>query len=638
MKQAVILAGGRGTRLARVSKGLPKPLVPVGGIPIIETQIALLSRYEVEEVFITTGYQSDVLKSHLGDGSRWDLNLQYVHETQPLGTAGGVAALVEQLTDDFLVLYGDVMVNMDLLRLFDFHRNSNAIATVVVHPNDHPLDSDLVACDSHGRIAGFYPYPREQLQIDLPNLVSAALYVLSPRSLTYIDRETQQDFVRDVFPKLLDDRQALFAYRTTEYLKDMGTPDRLIKVEADLRSGRIAALHADRSRPALFLDRDGVINEEIGGVHAPEHLQLLPEVGVAIARLNQSQWLAACFTNQPAIAKGFMTEQDLGDVHLRLDAELGRAGAWLDGIKYCPHHPESGFDGERTELKIDCDCRKPETGLLQQLRKELPVNSDLSVVVGDSWRDMVAAHRFGLQAIGVRTGHALRERPPQRLEQQARPDVMVDNLGAAVALLLDVDATVDRLVERLESEYESDSTPITLLLGGLSRAGKSFTAFQIHRQLMVHGLNCQVVRLDDWLVPASARTHGATLKHRYPLRQIEQAIEQLLSGTGTDAPGYDERTRETLAHPIEYPATRNLAVLIVEGVPAHFLNLSGRCIKAFVEVNEEIRRDRLTNFYRYKGMEMPQIDDLLSSRVEEVKTVATAGKAADYFLRHNQPC
>ena len=576
MTQAVILAGGKGTRLAAVSGGLPKPLTPVAGVPVVERQIELLVRYGIREIFLTTGYRARTLEEQLGDGARLGARLHHVREDEPLGTAGGVAALRDRLEDAFLVLYGDVVVEMDLARLLRFHVTRGADATIVVHPNDHPFDSDLVELGEDGVVRGFHPAPRAADGPDLRNQVSAALYVVEAHALVHIEPRAKQDFVRDVFPRMLGAGAALFGYHTTEYLKDMGTPDRLERVERDIRAGVPEANHASRTRPALFLDRDGVINREIDGVHAPDRLELLPGTGDAIRRLNRAGWLVAGVTNQPDVAKGFLSDADLEAVHRRLETRLGAAGAWLDGLVHCPHHPDRGFVGERPELKISCDCRKPRAGMLEELAARLPIDHARSALVGDSWRDMAAAHAFGIGAIGVRTGHGLRAVPPDAQAATGRPDVIVDDLAQAVSLVLAPDPGVERVAREAADRIASDAPPfdrVRVAIAGADAHARALTAFRLRHALAARGVRSLWVRLEDWSAPARDASGVASAA-------IRTAVEQLAAGQRVAAPGVDPVRGGPLASEVVYDP-KEARVLWIDGAAA--LELEGLSFGVVVE-------------------------------------------------------
>ncbi len=617
MRAAVILAGGKGTRLAGVSQGVPKPLVPVAGVPIVVHQLELLARYGITDAFLTTGYRAADFPSSLGDGERFGLRLHYITETTPLGTAGGVAALAEQLTDDFLVLYGDVMVNMDLKALLDFHQDRNASATIVVHPNDHPHDSDLVALEEDGRIKAFHAKPRAPGGPDLDNLVSAALYVLSPSVFDVIQEGKSQDFVRHVFPRLHERGEPIFGYNTTEYLKDMGTPDRLARVEKDIRAGKVARCHLDHTRPTAFLDRDGVINEEIDGVTSPKEFALINGSGQAIRSLNQAGWLVGVATNQPAIAKGFCTQEDVEAVHRRMQRMLGEAGCWVDRIAYCPHHPERGFEGEVAALKVDCTCRKPKAGLLESLASRLPIQHDQSVMIGDSWRDAACAHGFGIDYIGVLSGHGHAHHAPEGLTlEQTRPGVLVDNLASATELLLAHDSAVENLADTLAQN------PGVVAVGGLARSGKSRLCWLLKRALRARGMHAIHIQLDDWILPAEERAENTSVQERYQWNRLTTDIESLVQSGQCSAPGYDNRRRTRPTQPVSY--VRNEApVVLLDGVPALLLEVPVH-MRVFVDTEESTRQQRISRWHSLRntaGTIDPQEDGLVRDSRKQANLV-----------------
>src|SRR5690606_7308456 len=169
-------------------------------------------------------------------------------------------------------------------------------------------------------------------------------------------------------------------------------------------SGRIQRSSLQDTAPAVFLDRDGTLNAEKVGVRTQRDLELLPGVGGAIRRLNSSHFRTVVVTNQPVLAKGQCTPEELGRIHNKLETLLGRDGAYLDAIYYCPHHPEKGFPGERTELKVACSCRKPEPGLVKKATGDMNLDLRASWLIGDSTADVMAARNAGIKSILVRTG------------------------------------------------------------------------------------------------------------------------------------------------------------------------------------------------------------------------------------------
>lgn len=332
MRQVVILAGGKGTRLKARIGAFPKPMVNIGGTPLLEHQILLAHSHGFSDIVLLVGYGAKAIRDHFQDGAKWGLNLRYIEELIPRGTAGAVLDAVDELSDCFIVMYGDTMLNVDLSRFCKAHERHKADLTLFLHPNDHPDDSDLVDVDEQGRIIAFHPYPHNP-DCYYPNLVNAALYVIEKSVLIPYKRlGGMVDFVRDLFPRLHRNHKYLYGYSSPEYIKDIGTPKRLDKVEADFRSGYIASRSLARTAPAVFLDRDGTLNAETGHVRNIKELELIEGVSDAIRRLNHSVYRTAIITNQPVVARGECSKADLNQIHNKLETLLGREGAYVDAI------------------------------------------------------------------------------------------------------------------------------------------------------------------------------------------------------------------------------------------------------------------------------------------------------------------
>jgi D,D-heptose 1,7-bisphosphate phosphatase len=385
--KTVIIAGGKGTRIRGIADELPKAMIPVGGKPLLEHQVELAKRYGFTDFLFLTGYLGDKIEATFGDGAPWGVHMEYHCEQEPLGTAGAFAAVADQLTSDCWVFYGDTIMDFDMKRMLDFHRARRADATLFLHPNDHPFDSDLVEITDEGRISAFHPKPHRGYH---RNLVNAALYILSPLMLRYIPAGVKCDFGKDIFPQALAAGARLYGYVSAEYIKDMGTPDRYEKVCADVASGKVAQLNGRNSRPAFFLDRDGVINREVDLLADPEQLELLPGAAEAISRINRAGYLAVVATNQPVIARNLCSLHDLQYIHNKMETLLGEAHAYLDAIYFCPHHPDRGYPEERPEYKISCPCRKPQPGMLLQAAREWNINMPESYMIGDRPADVQA--------------------------------------------------------------------------------------------------------------------------------------------------------------------------------------------------------------------------------------------------------
>jgi histidinol-phosphate phosphatase family protein len=402
---------------------IPKAMLEFDGTPLIEHQLKLLARHGIRDVVLCLGHGAERIRDAMGDGDRLGLTLRYSVETEPLGTAGAVAQALPLLADEFLVLYSDLMLDMDLDRLFAFHRNSMAVCTLVVHPNDHPEDSDLVELGPGKRVIAFHRKPRP-LGLMLPNLANSALFVMSKQAMVGIEPDRFMDFGADVFPRLVLE-QPVFGYVTPEYIKDIGTPERYLEVTQDVASGRVSRLHSRNPRCAVFLDRDGIINEDRGLIHDPDQFQLLPGVSEAILRINRSDFLAIVVTNQSVVARNLCSMETVDAIHRKMEALLARDGAWLDAVHFCPHHPDSGYPGENSAYKVACECRKPGIGMILRARGEFNIDLPGSFMIGDSWRDIMAGRNAGMPAI--RVGPPGADDP-----DEAVPDAAFDTLAEAV--------------------------------------------------------------------------------------------------------------------------------------------------------------------------------------------------------------
>ena len=402
----VIMAGGKGTRIASVRSDLPKPMIPVCGKPILEWQIENLKANGLTDIILVIGHLGKVIKDYFGDGSRWDVTISYFIETQPLGTAGALFRMPE-LQEDFLLMSGDVMLDVDFHRFINFHKEHQALASLTVHPNNHPFDSSLIVTEILPASNGGMPIHtnrvvkwmnKEDERLYYRNIVNAGIEMISPRLLeearAKLPSLDKVDLDRDVLKPAIESGK-IYAYETSEYIKDMGTPERLIEVENDLLSGKIAAHNLSVKQKAVFLDRDGTINETNGFLTDINDFELIEGAAEAIKQINKSGYLAVVVTNQPVIARGECSFEQLQEIHNKMETFLGREGAFIDGLFLCPHHTDRGFEGERIEYKIDCECRKPKAGLFVQAQKALNIDLSQSYMVGDSAIDIKAAENAG---------------------------------------------------------------------------------------------------------------------------------------------------------------------------------------------------------------------------------------------------
>ena len=398
------MAGGKGTRIQSVVSDIPKPMIKIGKIPVLEYEIKNLVKQGFTDIIITVSHLGHIIKEYFGDGSFFVANITYYEEEYPLGNGGALFFLRRQLDSDFLLLNADVVFDVDFHRFVKFHKEKGGLVTLFTHPNSHPYDSGLIIADENGKVKKWLAKEEERPKY-YKNLVNAGLHIINPAVLDMVDVGNIYSRKTEVISEKIDlDRQILkplvqmgqvFSYNSPEYVKDMGTPDRLQVVEKDFLTGRIKAKNLRNKQRAIFLDRDGTINIYKGFLRNINDFELIQGIGDAIQRINEQGYLAIVVTNQPVIARGELSKEELEEIHNRMETELGREGAYLDGIYVCPHHPDKGYEGEVVGLKIDCACRKPKPGMLLCAEKDFNINLEESWMVGDRESDIKAGRAAG---------------------------------------------------------------------------------------------------------------------------------------------------------------------------------------------------------------------------------------------------
>lgn len=408
--KAVIMAGGRGSRISEVISDVPKPLIKIGNETVIEYEIQCLRNQGFYDFIITVSYMADKIIQHLGDGRRLGVHIEYYIENQPLGNAGALFRVYDRLSDDFLLINADSIFDINFERFFNYHQKKGGLATIFTHPNAHPFDSALIISNRDGSVEHWLT-KEENRPKWYKNRVNAGIHILNKQILNYynaVNRSKKQEAVEKNVMKIDLDRDILkplagtgrlFCYDSPEYIKDMGTPKRLESVKRDFASGLIIVKSLCRKQKAIFLDRDGTVNKYVGFLKNIESFELIEGVTEAIRLINESGYLAIVVTNQPVIARGEIDEKYLERIHWKMETLLGQEGGYIDAIYYCPHHPDKGYIGEVSELKINCDCRKPKPGLLIQASKDFNINLEESWMIGDSKNDIIAGFSAGCKTV-----------------------------------------------------------------------------------------------------------------------------------------------------------------------------------------------------------------------------------------------
>lgn len=404
----IIMAGGKGTRISELFPNIPKPLIPIDNIPVLEREICSLAAQGFNDIILSVSYHYEMIVEYFGDGSKWGVHIEYFIEEIPLGNAGALFKLRDKLIEPFLLLNADVMFDVDFRRMVDFHKRHGGLVTLFTHPNSHPYDSGLIISSQSGEVLKWLTKEDERPRY-YNNRVNAGLHIIDPVILDKIDgskvgtedengKIIKVDLDRQIL-KPLCGTGTMFCYDSPEYVRDMGTPERYYGVLEDFLNGVIQRKNLHNKQKAVFLDRDGTINKYVGFLRNINEFELIDGVAKAIKKINKSGYLAIVVTNQPVIARGEVTLEELNEIHRKMETKLGLEGAYLDAILYCPHHPNKGFKDEIENLKINCDCRKPKPGMLLKAAEIYNIDLSTSYMIGDNESDILAGIAAGCKSI-----------------------------------------------------------------------------------------------------------------------------------------------------------------------------------------------------------------------------------------------
>jgi mannose-1-phosphate guanylyltransferase len=234
--KAVILVGGQGTRLRPLTYNTPKPMVPVLNLPFLEHVIRNLKTHDITEIVLAQHYLAESMKSYFGDGSKLGVKLYYVMEDSPRGTAGAVKNVEKYMDGTFLVLNGDIFHDRDFTDMLRFHHRHKAKATIVLTPVEDPTIYGVVETDKLGRVKSFVEKPKAEEVTT--NMINAGTYVIEPDILQRVPPDTKYSFEREIFPQMLKDSEAVYAYPSDNYWMDTGTPEKYLQLHRDILSGK----------------------------------------------------------------------------------------------------------------------------------------------------------------------------------------------------------------------------------------------------------------------------------------------------------------------------------------------------------------------------------------------------------------
>ena len=379
IKQAVILAGGKGTRLKPFTDKNPKPMIPINGKPFLDHLIEMLKENGIEEVVILTGYLSGKIEEYFGHGSKFGVNIKYsftpfLNENGQENESGLRIKNAQDLLDDvFLLMYCDNYWPLQLEKLKKLYSEKETDALVTVYSNKDNSTKNNILVDNS--IVKKYDRARQEKNL---NGVEIGFFILNKKVLDLIP-EHNCHFERDILPELIAQEQ-VSGYLTDNKYYSISNLERAKLTEKFLAPKKV-----------VFLDRDGVINKKAAKadyVKKWEEFEFLPGAIEGVKLLNEKGYQVFIATNQPGIARGIMTKKDLEVIHQKMEQILEKQGAKLAGIYCCIHGWDEG-----------CECRKPKSGLLFQAARENNLDLTKTIFIGDDERDIQAGETAGCKTI-----------------------------------------------------------------------------------------------------------------------------------------------------------------------------------------------------------------------------------------------
>jgi D-glycero-D-manno-heptose 1,7-bisphosphate phosphatase len=379
LNQAVILAGGTGTRLGEITKKTPKPLVEVGGRPFIYYLIDEVARHGFDEILLLCGYLGDQFVENFEGLRIHGATVKCIVEEIPSGTAGALLQAKNFLHDEFLLLNGDSIFDFNFNDLTDKSWDPNFLVRVALRKVSNSerygsvlLNNNTISsfCEKLGQGTG---------------LINTGVYFIKLEILNFI-QEIPCSLEKDIFP-LLVNKDLLGGREYDGYFIDIGIP-------MDLEIARKEI--PNRIRKTVFFDRDGVLNSDIGYTHKIEDFQWTTNAIKAIKLFNDNGWLVFVITNQSGVARGYYGLDEVINLHNWMQNELRKKGAHIDEFYFCPHHP----NGVIKDFAISCECRKPKSGMLLQAIKEWVYIDIINAwMIGDKQTDIQAANNINIHSI-----------------------------------------------------------------------------------------------------------------------------------------------------------------------------------------------------------------------------------------------
>lgn len=571
IRQAVILAGGLGTRMRPLTDIIPKPMIEINGKPFLEHLILILKENGIKEVVLLLGYKSEKVISYFSLNPVPDIKI-VCHTGEVDWNTGTRVKRAEHLYDDtFLLMYCDNYWPLRLSQQLNIFKKYNPDLVLTVYNNNDNYTKNNIHVNKDGKVTFYDPKRMD------PGLNGVDIGFFIFRKSIVAEMPGEDFHLTNDFISGLIKTGRIYAHTTDQVYYSIGSMDRLPLTAEYLKPKKI-----------IFIDRDGVINKKAPKadyVKSPDEFIFLPGVLKGLKLLTENDYKIIIITNQAGIARGMMTENDLTEIHNFMLSEIENNGGKIERIYHCPHGWDDG-----------CSCRKPKPGMLLNASKNYVTDITKSLFIGDDERDLMAAEAANMNSLLVYDSV---------------------NLLDIVKSIVTNGETYTRLYYNILKAYKEENKPVfTVAIGGCSRAGKSTLAEKIKQDLIRDNIPCELLALDCWIKGFSSRKPTDTVRERFDYDGITQALTNIHQGKEILIPSYDAKTRCMTGEPVCHNVISK-GILIVEGVVAldnSFLRDKAD-FKVFVDLEDSIRINRVRNYYReFKQLSRDETEELIIKR------------------------
>ncbi len=367
----IILCGGRGLRLKKITEKISKPMIKFGNVSFLRHIINFYKKYNFENIYLLAGYKGEQILKEFNESFENSTAIRCFIEKEPLGTGGAIKNIKNKIKNDFVLVNGDSFLNLNFSKFLNFKNNSNFMAKMILVKN--------LNYKSNRKLSSLSIDVNNTLKFNYKsNLMNSGIYFFKKKSLKYFSKK-KFSLENDLLPKLIKQKK-IIAYQEKNFFIDIGTKKQLISAKKKLKKYFY--------KPGLFLDRDGVLNKDTGYVYKYKDFKWLPGSIKAI-KFAQSKFHIFIVTNQSGIGRGYYSLEQFNILHKKIKTHLCSKNIFINDLEFCPHHPVQA----KGKYKFKCDCRKPNIGMIKNLKKKWYINFKKSIFIGDKKSDQEAAKK-----------------------------------------------------------------------------------------------------------------------------------------------------------------------------------------------------------------------------------------------------